>query len=216
MSGYAGHRRRAGRRIGTRDRQDRRTGASGHRRGRNPDGPMRGRDPSRGDLTMVGGRDLSRDGRITVEDLDRRRGGLTMVRGRGHSRDGLTMVEDLDPNPGGLTMARERGHSRAGLTMARERDPNRAGRATAHRPNPGNRMAGRDRNRRGLKIVRDRSRAGRVVEGPRMGRRVSARVVPIRGLRAPTSPTNVSHRLSSQVSIGSQITRSAIRHHAGW
>ena len=157
MSGYAGPRRRAGRRIGIRDRPDRRMGASGHRRGRNLDGPTWVPGLSRGDLTMARDRDRSRGDRITVEDL---------------------------------------GPNRAGLTMARDRDLNRVGRVTARRPNLGNRTVDRDRNRRGLTLARDRSRAGRVVEDPRMGRRVSARVVPIRGLRAPTGPTNVSHRLS--------------------
>jgi len=118
-----------------------------------------------------------------VEDLGPNRVGLTLARDRDRSRGDRITVEDLGPN-------------RAGLTMARDRDLNRVGRVTARRPNLGNRTVDRDRNRRGLTLARDRSRAGRVVEDPRMGRRVSARVVPIRGLRAPTGPTNVSHRLS--------------------
>ena len=209
MSGYAGPRRRAGRRIGIPDRPDRRMVASGHRRGRNLDGPTWVPGLSRGDLTMARDRDRSRGDRITVEDLDPNRVGLTMARDRDRSRGDRTTVEDLGRSRAGPTMAQDRDRSRGdqitvedldpsrtGLTMARERDLNQVGRVTARRPNPGNRMVDRDRNRRGLTLAHDRSRAGRVVEDPRMGRRVSARVVPIRGLRAPTGPTNVSHRLS--------------------
>ena len=132
-----------------------------------------------------------------MEDLDRSRVGLIMARGRGRSRGDLTTVEDLDRSRVGLTMARGRGLNQVGRITVLARDPNRVDRVTAHRPNPGNRMADRDRNRHGLTPARDRSRTDRVVEAPRVGRRVSAPVVPIRGLRVPTNPTNVSPRHSN-------------------
>jgi len=182
MFGYAGRRRRAARRIGTRDRLDRRMGASGHRRGRNLDGLMWVPGRNRGDRTPARGR-----GRVdltTVEDLDRSRVGLTMARGRGLNQVGRITVLARDPN-------------RVGRITVLARDPNRVDRVTAHRPNPGNRMADRDRNRHGLTPARDRSRTDRVVEAPQVGRRVSVPVAPIRGLRVPTNPTNVSPRHSN-------------------
>ena len=106
-------------------------------------------------------------------------------------------MEDLDRSRVGLTMARDRGRSRGGRITVLARDPNRVDRVTAHRPNPGNRMADRDRNRHGLTPARDRSRTDRVVEAPQVGRRVSVPVAPIRGLRVPTNPTNVSPRHSN-------------------
>ena len=132
-----------------------------------------------------------------MEDLDRSRVGLIMARGRGRSRGDLTTVEDLDRSRVGLTMARGRGLNQVGRITVLARDPNRVDRVTAHRPNPGNRMADRDRNRHGLTPARDRSRTDRVVEAPQVGRRVSVPVAPIRGLRVPTNPTNVSPRHSN-------------------
>ena len=104
-------------------------------------------------------------------------------------------MEDLDRSRVGLIMARGRGLNQVGRITVLARDPNRVDRVTAHRPNPGNRMA--DRDRHDLTPARDRSRTDRVVEAPRVGRRVSAPVVPIRGLWVPTNPTNVSPRHSN-------------------
>jgi hypothetical protein len=213
MSGYAGHRRRAGRRIGARGRPGRRMGGSGRRRGlsrgdrtmvedsgRRRDGPtmVEGPDPSLAGLTMARVRGRTRGVRTTVEDPDRSLAALTMARDQGRSRGDRTVVEDLGRNLVGLTMVGDPDLSLDGRITVLARGPNRADRGTAPRPNLGNRMAGRDRSLRDPIMVRDRSRTGRVVEDPRMGRRVSARVVPIRVPRAPTDPTNVSRRLSNR------------------
>ena len=169
MSGYAGHRRRAGRRIGARGRPGRRMGGSGRRRGRNLDGPMRVRGLSRGDRTMV-------------EDFDRSLADRTMARGP-------------DRNLGDRTTVGGRGLSRADRTMVRGRDRNRDGQTVGRDLNLIGRMVGHGLNLRGLTMVRDRRQRGPVV-GPRAGRQPGsrARLLLISARNPQTEATNGRNR----------------------
>jgi hypothetical protein len=186
MSGYAGPRRRVGRR----------TGAHGRR--------------------IIGqGRDRNRDGRTMVEDSGRSRDDLTMARALGRNLVGRIMAEDFDRSPadrimaegpdrnlGDPTTVEDRGLSRVDRTMVRVRVLNRVGLTAGRGRNPIVRMVGNDRSLRGPTMARDLSRPSPAVAAGRAGRRLVSRArLPLIG--APSRPTGATNARSRSDRRGS-------------
>jgi hypothetical protein len=205
MFGYAGPRRRGGRRTG--DRVHR---TIGRRRGLGGRKMVEDSGRNRGDLTMVVDFDHSLGGpitvgdfdrnladrtterrpdrnladRTTVGDFDRSRADQTMERGPDRNLVDLTTAEESDLNQVDRAMGQGPDRSLVDLTMAVDSDRNLAGRTMARVLVPIGRTGARDLSRVGLTVGCVRNLDARIVgrDPNRDGQMVVAQGRSLRGL----------------------------------
>jgi len=203
MFGYAGRRRRVGRRTGARGR---RIIAPGHDRSRVGQTMVEDSGRRRGGLAMARGLGRSRVGRITVGESGRRRGDLTMAQALGHNLVGRIMVEEFGRSRAGRTTVEDPDRNPVGPTMVQVQDLvvpmgaralNRVGPIVGRDLNLIVRMAGNGHSLRAPTIMaRDLSRLSPAVAVGRAGRRLGsrARLLLIGGPSLPTGATNARNR----------------------